>query len=141
MPLDPASPSDFRVKLASDEIDIPDGWMTQTGGNRTAGMRRFHDGNGQERVIGGRGTRDDMTVAREWIHDRDLAIARWADRRAGKAKLTVNKQPLDSDGNAFGDPIVFTARLISCAWPDTNTDAAEENASISLVLAPHGEVA
>lgn len=138
-----ASPSHFRVTLAGFGIDIPGAFMTQGGGNVTAEVRRFRPGGSpHEEVSGGPTSRDDVTVAREWRRDRDLAIYLWADRNAGRARGSITVQPLDDDYNAYGSPVVYAdALLTAAAKPDVDSDAGTDVAQLSLTFAVSGPLA
>jgi hypothetical protein len=133
-----SSAADFLVTLSGFPFDIPGSWAQQGGGNKSAEPRRYREGGTRTEEIGGGPTsRDNITVGRPFKADRDVIIGRAADQQAGRARGTITKQPLDEDGNAFGDPLVYPdSLLLSCTWPDTDADALDTTARIELALAP-----
>jgi len=137
-----SSPAEFRVTLGGFGIPIPGAFMTLTGGNVSAEARRYRPGGQfEEEVAGGPRTRDDVTITREWRRDRDLAIFLWADRHAGRARGAITVQPLDEDGNAFGNPFVYPDALLTGATrPDVDSDAGGDIAVLELSFAVSGRI-
>lgn len=91
-------------------------------------------GTAEEVVIGGRKTREDITVNRVWLNPRDRDVAAKLDDARGstvKGAMKVTKQPLDADYNPVGAPIVWSGTLMEVTLPDTDS---ESNDPARLVL-------
>lgn len=63
------------------------------------------------KVYPSRGTVADVSVGRDYERERDHELCRALEKRCGRAVMTVSEQPLDSDGNAWGKPKVWTGLL------------------------------
>lgn len=77
------------------------------------------------RTLGGQGAPANVTIGRlEEVGDTE--IIRFMMTRAGKGRMTVTKQPLDTDGNVFGRPFVYNGILMTVTPPnaDSNSNAA-----------------
>jgi hypothetical protein len=73
--------------------------------------------------LGGRKTVTNVTVSRLYDLQRDHHNAPTWIAAAGKADMTVVKQPLDADGNAFGAPIVYTGKLKMVQLPEHDSES------------------
>lgn len=53
-------------------------------------------------------TYSDLTVSRVFNPVHDLELIRGLEAKAGRVQMTVTEQPLDADGNVFGNPLVYS---------------------------------
>jgi hypothetical protein len=67
------------------------------------------------------------------------SIIHWLIGRAGKGTLTIKKQPLDVDGNAFGRPLTYTGKLKQVTPPEADANSSDA-AVLELELTPAGTV-
>lgn len=93
-----------------------------------------------EKVLGGVATVSNVTVTRLFEADRDSEVARALASRAGRASMSVSKQPLDVDGNPFGSPTVYTGILKKVTVPPADSGATGAS-TWALELSTSGGVA
>lgn len=79
-------------------------------------------GMGDEIVLGGSKTVSNVTVSRLFDIQRDNELAKDLARQAGRAAMSVSRQPLDVDGNPFGKPLVTTGKLKRVKYPDLDSE-------------------
>jgi hypothetical protein len=89
--------------------------------------------------LGGSVTVGNVTVSRLWDLQREQAIIHWLIGLAGKAKVTIKKQPLDVDGNAYGRPLVYTGKLKMITPPEHDSESVDA-ALLALEVTPSGTV-
>lgn len=132
-----SSAADAVVTMSEFGIEVPGTWG-QAGGNKSAEPRTyFESGSREEEVAGGPASRDNLTLSRPFKRDRDIELCRYFDRHAGSARGTVTKQFTDEDGNAYGDPVVWSDSLVlACNWPDHDPDGGDTTARVEIVLRP-----
>jgi hypothetical protein len=75
--------------------------------------------------LGGSVSVSNGTVSRLYDLQRDhQSVKRWLGK-VGKADVIVNKQPLDIDGNIFGDPLVYTGKLKMVSPPEVDSESSD----------------
>lgn len=140
----PDSPAHSRITIQSDDDTVIAGtWAQRTGGNRVAEERRSREGGDlfNEDVAASPPRTETMTLSRPYKRDRDIALLKWFHRNAGRRILRITEQPLDDDGNAYGDPLVDNARLLGCNRPDADADDTGGTKRLEITVAPFGELA
>jgi hypothetical protein len=99
------------------------------GGGATADSSKIRRGGTRARkALGGVPDLEDITLSRDYDLGRDHALAKWLYGATGTADMVVNWWPLDDDDNPYGDPFVYTGKLIGCTKPGldmTSSDPAE----------------
>lgn len=116
-------------------------WDKKTGGGIDSEETKYPPGGmGQEIPLGGRRTRDNITLQRLFKLDRDLPLIKTWDALAGRAECVVNDQPLDNDGNPFGSPLVYTGVLKAVAVPDHDSES-DDAALVSIEISTGGTLA
>ena len=93
-----------------------------------------------EKTLGGKQTVGNVTVGRLYEVERDHDVARNLGSRAGKAPMTVQKQPLDLEGNPAGVPQVYTGTLKRIGYPGTDS-SSQAAAMLELELSTMGGIA
>jgi hypothetical protein len=89
------------------------------------------------RTLGGQGAPQNVTIGRLEELERDTELVRWLMSRSGKGRMSVNKQPLDTDGNPFGRPFTYTGILKTVTPP--NADSNSNSAAVwTAVLSTEG---
>jgi len=113
---------------------------TWEGANVTADNTKHRRGGmGPQVAIGGPVTIEDLTITRDYDLARDNPNAHWLSGAVGRASVVATKQYLDSDGLAFGDPIIITGVLIGYNEPNADSDSGDV-AMLELVINPNGAV-
>lgn len=89
--------------------------------------------------LGGTRTVGNVTVGRLYDLARDHDLVRWLMGRAGRGRATITKQPLDTDRNPFGRPLVYTGKLKTVTPPDH--DSNDSNPSVwTMEISTEGDV-
>jgi len=94
---------------------------------------------GAEESLGGQATRANFSVSRRYRLDRDHPNAKWLDGRRGKGIVTASKQPLDTDGNPYGKPLVYGGTLKAVTFPDHDS-MSDDPALLALEVTANGEL-
>lgn len=111
-----------------------------TGGEVDSEESKYRPGGmGAQRSLGGPSSVGNVTVERLYELARDHDLARWAQTRAGRGRVTVSKQPLDTEGNPFGKPLVYQGSLKTVTFPDGDSDSADPN-TWTMVVSTDGGV-
>ncbi len=112
-----------------------------TGGEVDSEETKFRPGGMQPHVsLGGYKTVNNVTVSRLYDLSRDHLKVPFLLDRVGKGTATISKQPLDTNGNPFGPPIVYTGKLKQVTLPDHDSESSDA-AMIELEFSPSGTVA
>lgn len=101
---------------------------TFTGGNVSAEVSKRRAGGARTRraTLGGPRDVDDVTIAREFVHTRDHALAASLEQKVGAtSSATITRQPLDANGSPFGRVKTYTGVLSNVAYPDADSDSAD----------------
>lgn len=114
---------DVRVRVNGEGTGT---WDKMSGGAVDSEETKYRPGGlGEEVSLGGHVTTENVTVTRLYDLDRDHnGLVRTLLAGVGKAKVVVTKQPLDSDGVPFGDPLVYRGKLKSVSPPDVDSESA-----------------
>jgi hypothetical protein len=115
---------------------------TWEGANVTAeNTKHRRGGMGKQVAIGGPVTIEDLTVSRDYdlTRDNNSGNAHWLAAAVGRARVTATKNYLDSDGVAFGKPVVITGVLIGYNEPNSDSDSGDV-AMYEIVINPDGAV-
>lgn len=97
-------------------------------------------GMADEIVLGGSRTVGNVVVTRLYVLDRDHELARRLVPKAGRAPMSVSRQPLDPDGLPFGTPVVTSGKLKRVKFPDLDSEA-QGAALLELEMSTSGTVA
>jgi hypothetical protein len=128
------------VMFTCDGIDLGV-WDKLSGGEIDSEETKYRPGGmGAPITLGGSIDVGTLTLSRLYMLGRDHDRIHWLIGRAGRGVCTVSRQPLDSDGNAYGRPIVYTGTLKS-----VNPGEIDSESSDALLLecevTPAGTVA
>jgi hypothetical protein len=111
-----------------------------SGGEVDSEETRYRPGGlGKPISLGGAITVNNVTISRLFDLAREQAIIHWLISRAGKGKMTINKQPLDVDGNVYGRPLVYTGKLKQVTPPEHDSESSDA-ALLELEMVPSGTV-
>jgi hypothetical protein len=90
-------------------------------------------------TLGGTVTVGQVIIARLYRLERDHQTIAWLLSRVGKGSMVVKKQPLDTDGNTYGKPIVTSGVLKRVTPPEVDSTSGDA-ALIELEMTPSGHV-
>lgn len=129
----------FAVTVAVD--DEPLGvFDTFDGGDTTAEETKYKPGGMQpQKSLGGSAMTENVTIARLYERERDVELAKRLRSRVGKANATVSKQTLDTDGNPWGKPEVFTGILQRVTTPNHDSESTSA-ARFEMEISTEGTV-
>ncbi len=132
---------DQRAIIVNIDGDGTGVWDKKTGGARTGNSTKYNPGAMDEEInLGGRPTTDNMTLSRYFDLERDLPqIKRWLNR-VGKANVVIVEQYLDSDGNAYGNPVTRRGTLDGCTDPEADSES-QDVALVEIEVSIAGPVA
>lgn len=95
-----------------------------TGGAATSKSVRYRPSNGLENqlTLGGPKETEKATLTRLYESAID-SVVEWLLVQAGRANVTVTKQPIDEDGHNFGHALVYTGKLTEVKPPPTDSES------------------
>jgi hypothetical protein len=96
----------------------------KTGGEVDSDETVFRPGGlGEQITLGGPVSTSNVIVTRHY--DSDVhGLYKWLVARVGRADATITQQPLDDDGRAWGEPIVYAGKLKRVASPPVDSEAS-----------------
>jgi hypothetical protein len=90
--------------------------------------------------LGGNVMVGNVTVHRLYDADAQSRV-KWLLGRVGKGRAVVTEQGLDVDGNATGDPLVWSGTLKRVTTPERSAEDSSTAATIELEISVSGQVA
>lgn len=115
-------------------------WDKLTGGEVDSEETKYKPGGmGAPVSLGGSVDVGNLTVSRLYVLNRDHDTIHQLVSRAGKGRVTISKQPLDVDGNAYGRPLVYTGTLKSVTTPDADSESSDAGI-LECEITPAGTV-
>lgn len=107
---------------------IPDPFDKCSGGDVTSSETKYRPGGMRaEASFGGVVSVGNVTTERIYDYQRDHNLAKALAAKAGRARMSVTKQPLNPDGDAIGKPHVYTGILMSVNYPDADSTSTAVN--------------
>jgi len=99
-------------------------WDKRSGGELDSEEVKYHPGAMADQIqLGGRVVPGNNTLSRLFKGDRDQARLGQMFAAVGKSKVKITEQPLDTDGNAYGNPIVWIGILKKVASPNRDSES------------------
>jgi len=115
----------YNVTVSIDGVSYGT-WDHLTGGDIDSVETKYAPGGMAPQVsLGGKQEVANVTLERLYDLTRDHTTVPTLRSKVGKGAVTVSKQPLDVDGNAFGSPIVYKGKLKKLGLPDANSESSE----------------
>lgn len=109
-----------------------------TGGEITSEETKYAPGGMQPQVsLGGMRSVENVTISRLARGEDDV---HWLFERAGRADMSVTRQPLDADGNAYGRPVTYSGKLQGVTPAEIDSESSDA-ALLELEMAPSGSIA
>lgn len=90
--------------------------------------------------LGGSVNVGNVTVSRLYDLARDHTRAAFYRSKVGKGQVTIAKQILDADGNAYGKPMTYTGKLKAVTFPEHDSTSSDPGL-IALEISTAGTVA
>jgi hypothetical protein len=130
----------FSVSVTVD--DRPLGiWDVLDGGAVTSEETKYRPGGMAAQLsLGGSVTTENITVKRLYTLARDHAQIHWLLSRVGKGRVVAVKTSLDTDGNVFGAPLVYSGTLMSVTPPPADSES-DDPALVEMEISTDGTVA
>lgn len=106
------------VEQASSITVVVDGQVlgifdSYSGGEPTAKSNKHRPGGmGAEVSYGSLPSWSDISVSRVYQTDRDWELERTLVTKAGRVSFSMTEQPLDPDGNSYGNPKTWSGRFL-----------------------------
>jgi hypothetical protein len=98
-------------------------WDKMTGGGVSSSAASYRPGAMAPPVsLGGQRVTANIVVSRLYRLGRDHDVVGQMLDSVGRSKMTVSKQPLDIEGNVYGDPIVYNGKLDRCTPPEIDSE-------------------
>lgn len=127
----------FRVTLNVEGNDWGV-WDQKTGGKLASNTTIYNPGGGAAQVVLiGTQTVDALVLTRLYDLQRDHKNIASLFSAIGGGKCVVKQLPLDANGNAFGDAVVWTGVLTDVTAPDVDSNS-NSAALITVTLSPNG---
>ena len=125
------------VKVADRQLGT---FSKMSGGEADSEETKFKPGGMAPHLsLGGSREIGNVTVSR--LEDTaTLANMKWLIGQVGKAACTVTKQPLDKDGNAYGDPLVYTG-VLKTVKPAEHDASSSDASELELEISVSGTIA
>lgn len=100
-------------------------WAKMDGGDADSTDTKYKPGGMQPEIsLGGAKTVNNITVTRLYLRERDHVAVPALVEAVGKGAATITKQPLDVEGNVFGQPLVYTGVLKMVNLPKADAESA-----------------
>jgi hypothetical protein len=127
----------WRVSLTIDGQDWGV-WDQRNGGKTSANGVTFRPGGmGPQQSLGGVPTTDVLTIARNYQHQRDHDKIGGLYAKVGVGFCVAKAIPLDINGNAYGNPVVWQGLLDSVDAPPHDSESTKA-AMVTLTIAVEG---
>jgi len=98
---------------------------TWSGGDGDSDDTPYREGDGNETNLGGKPSRDPITIGRLVKPERDVPIYPWLDSRRGKAEAIFTKQYVDDEENPIGKPISRRGKLKKVTDPEADKNSSD----------------
>lgn len=117
-------------------------WDQKEGGEVDSEDNTFRPGGmGEQYSLGGEATTGNLTLRRNYRLHRDHPKSQTLINGVGRAKIRAVGQPLDHDGNPWGDPFTYSGVLKTVSFPthDSNSrDASMLEVVVTITGRPTG---
>jgi hypothetical protein len=126
---------EVRVSLDGQKLGV---WDKKSGGEVDSDEYKYKPGGMEPHVsLGGSRTTGNVILARLYRLGRDHLIAQRLINRVGRGRVVVNQQPLDVEGNVFGNPVVYQGILKRVTVPEVDSESTDP-AMIEIEVTPDG---
>lgn len=116
-------------------------WDKMTGGEMDSDEKKYKPGGLKPEIsLGGTRTVTNVTVSRLYDLNRDHTKVKDIIAAVGNATVNIKKQPLDVNGSAFGEPIVYQGKLKSCKPPEADSESGDA-AMVEIEVSTAGIIA
>jgi hypothetical protein len=103
---------------------IPYGvWDKKSGGSVDSEERVYYPGGMAPPIsLGGRKSTENVTLTRNYRLGRDHDPIQQLIDAVGRSQISIAQQPMDTHGNVYGRPIVYTGTLKTVNLPDHDSE-------------------
>jgi hypothetical protein len=125
----------IHVKVGGADLGVFD---KMTGGNLDSDEFQYSPGGMVDPIsLGGKRKPANFTVSRLYRLARDHNRMQFLLNHVGKGEVIVLKQPMDIDGNVFGDPLVHKGTLKNVQAPEVDSESSDAGL-LELEVTPNG---
>jgi len=125
------------VTVSIDEVDYGI-WDKKDGGEVDSEESKYKPGGmGKPVSLGGSQETGNVTVSRLYDLERDHPEIVTLMSKAGKGRMVVKDQPLDPDGNPFGDPVVWRGIVKTVTPPERDSESSDP-AMVEIEMSTEG---
>jgi hypothetical protein len=119
---------------------IEEVWDKMTGGEFDSEETKYRSGAmGNQISLGGPTMTGNVTLSRLFDRTRDAqGLLHWLFSQVGKGTAVVTKTPLDRDGNAFGQPLVYQGTLKTVTPGDVDSNSSDADV-YDIVISTEGQ--
>lgn len=130
----------YNVTATVEGIGALGTFDTFKGGEVDSDEQKYRPGGMADPVsLGGAVTMGNVTIERNYQLDRDHSIIHQLLALAGRATITVAKQPLDLNKVPYGRPLVYQGKLKMVTPPDHDSTSSNPG-MLALEFVPTGTV-
>jgi hypothetical protein len=129
----PSRKDNYRVSAVVGGKAVPDYFVTWSGGDGDSDDQPWREGDGNLTNLGGKQSRDPITISREVKPDRDIPIYHELDAKRGKVEAVFTKQYVDDEENPIGKPIIRRGKLKKVTDPEADKNSSDPS-TFSLEL-------
>lgn len=98
----------------------------RTGGETSASSTSYRPGGmGAPVALGGQKTTANVVVSRLYRLERDHDRRQMLENGVGRANMVVSDQPLQTDGTAYGKPVVWKGTLDGLKIPEVDSETSD----------------
>lgn len=120
-----------RVDQWRNTVKLEDGtdlgvFDTFDGGEADSEETKYKPGGMEPEItLGGSRTFGNVTLSRLYVHERDHDLCKTLMNIAGAMGVTIKRQPLDKEANAFGTPHTYKGTLKAVTPPGTDSESSD----------------
>lgn len=100
-------------------------WETWGGGDGDSDDTPYTEGDGSPFSLGGKQTRDPITIGRRFDASRDVPLHPRLDALRGKAECVFTKQYVDDEENPIGIPKIRRGKLKKVTDPEADKNSSD----------------
>jgi hypothetical protein len=128
----PSRKDNYRVHAVVDGEDIGL-FETWSGGDGDSDDTPYREGDGSLTNLGGKQSRDPITIGRLVKPERDVPVYHRLDSKRGKVEAVFTKQYVDDEENPIGKPIIRRGRFKKVTDPEADKNSSDAS-TFSLEL-------
>lgn len=130
----------YDVTASVDGLGALGTFDTFKGGEVDSDEQKYRPGGMSDPVsLGGAVTMGNVTISRNYLLDRDHPIIHTLLSLAGRAQISVCKQPLDVNKVPYGRPLIYKGKIKTVTPPEHDSTSSDP-AMLEIEFVPTGTV-